>query len=152
MLLRPWICMWIFLLAGSGVAQGHGIFHETSKKEAVVIAARYDDGEPASYVQVRVTPPQGGKIEHQNGRTDKNGCFAFLPDLPGQWKITIDDGLGHKIDTELLVDEASGIQNKHDPLRVFPLWQAVVTGLSLIFGFFGVVMCFRVRKLHRQDR
>lgn len=149
---RLWICLWIFLMAASGIAHAHAIFHEATRKEAVVIAARYDDGEPASYAQVKVTSPKGGKIEHQNGRTDKNGCFAFLPDLPGQWKITIDDGLGHRIDTELVVKNASGIQNKQDPLRVFPMWQGVVTGLSLIFGFFGVLMYFRVRKLHRQDR
>jgi len=133
------------------MAHSHGIFQETTKKETVVIAVRYDDGEPASYAQVKISSPKGGNIEYQIGRTDKNGCFAFLPELPGRWRITIDDGLGHKIDTDFVVGDSPGIEKKA-PVTVCPRWHGVLTGLSLIFGISGLLMVFRMRKLSRQDR
>jgi nickel transport protein len=118
----------------------------------VVITAEFDDGEPASYAQVKIYSPDGGQIEYQNGRTDKNGCFAFLPDRPGEWNITIVDGMGHRIQTEFVADEASEIRKKQDTGGPFPKWQGIVTGLGLILGISGFIMYFRARKLHRLVR
>jgi hypothetical protein len=35
-------------------------------------------------------------VEHQNGRTDRNGKFVFCPDVPGKWLIKVNDGIGHE--------------------------------------------------------
>ena len=66
------LCVVCFLMT-TGIAYGHGMFHEIAGKDAVVVTAEYDDGEPMSYAGVKIFSPAGGKIEHQNGRTDKNG-------------------------------------------------------------------------------
>ena len=149
---KPWFYMLAVFLAASGTAHAHGMFHEITKQEAVVINAEFDDGEPASYAQVKVYSPGGGDIEHQNGRTDKNGCFAFLPDHSGEWRIVIDGGMGHRLQTAFVVDEASETRKKQNNVRACSTWQGVVTGLSLIFGISGFIMYFRARKLLRQSR
>ena len=52
------------------------------KTEAWCITAQYDDGEFMSYAGVEVKAP-GSDIAFQTGRTDRNGCFVFLPDAQG---------------------------------------------------------------------
>lgn len=39
--------------------------------------------------------PHDKEIEYQNGRTDKNGCFSFIPDDTGTWTVVINDGTDH---------------------------------------------------------
>ena len=146
----PWVLTWILVLATPGMLYAHGMSHEITKKEAVVITAEFDDGEPASYAQVKVFSPESGEIEYQNGRTDKHGCFAFLPDRPGEWNITILAGMGHRIETAFVANEALENQKKQDTGGVFPRWQGVVTGLGLIFGASEFITYFRIRKLQRQ--
>ena len=34
--------------------------------------------------------------EAASGSTDSRGHFAFVPDGPGPWRITVDDGMGHR--------------------------------------------------------
>jgi len=149
---QPWLYAWALLLAASGMAHAHGMFHEIGKREAVVINAEFDDGEPVSYAQVKVYSPGGKEIEHQNGRTDKNGCFAFVPDRSGEWEILVDGGMGHRIQAAFAVNEASEIRETQDTGRACPTWQRVATGLSLIFGVSGLIMYVGARKLHRQVR
>lgn len=139
------LCVVCFLMT-TGIAWGHGMFHEIAGKEAVVVTAEYDDGEPMSYADVKIYSPAGGKIEHQNGRTDKNGCFAFVPDSPGQWRIIIDGDMGHVIDTTFAVDEALAVVNKQEAGQGYPRWQGILTGLSVIFGLCGFACYLRARK------
>lgn len=152
MRLRPWIYAWAFLLAASGMAHAHGMFHEITRKETVVVTAEFDDGDPASYAQVKVYSPDGGEVEYQNGRTDRKGCFAFLPDRPGEWRIEIDGGMGHRILTAFVVNEASEAPKKQSSVGAWPKWHGIVTGLSLIFGICGFLMYFRAGKLDSQAR
>jgi len=43
------------LLATPSLASGHGVYHQVTRKEAVLVTAEYDDGEPMSYAEVKVT-------------------------------------------------------------------------------------------------
>jgi len=143
---RSWIYLWVIILTTSGIAYAHGVFHQITKTEAVLITAAYDDGEPMSYADVKIYSPASEKIEHQNGRTDKNGRFAFVPDLSGEWKITIDGGMGHVINTTFAVDEALAMVRKEETGTVCPKWHGIITGLGVIFGLCGFVYYFRARK------
>lgn len=150
MRLRPWIYAWAFLVATSSVGHAHGMFHEITRKETVVVTARFDDDEPATYAQVKVYSPEGGEIEYQNGRTDKKGCFAFLPDRPGEWRIAIDGGMGHRLSTAVVVTGLSEAPKELESGGAQPRWEGIVTGLSLIFGLCGFLMYLRARKLNGQ--
>jgi len=138
------------LLTATDIVCAHGMFHQIVKKEAVSITVEYDDGEPVSYADVKIHSPVAGKIEHQNGRTDKNGCFAFVPDLAGEWKIMIDGGMGHLINTTFVVGDVLNPEKKEKDGRIFTRWQGIVTGLSIIFGLSGFIYYFRARKLRIQ--
>ncbi len=135
-----------FLLATSGFAHAHGVFHEITKRDAVLISAEYDDGEPMSYAAVKIFSPSGGKIEHQNGRTDKNGRFAFVPDSPGPWRIIIDAEMGHLIDATFAVDDAFQIVAKEETERSGSKWCGLAAGIGIIFGLWGIASRFLARR------
>ena len=111
--------------------------------ETVIIEVAYDDGEPMSYAEVKIFSPDNKDIEHQNGRTDKNGCFAFLPDQPGEWKVIVNDGMGHGVVTEVKVKETMKIQTT---TKGWPRWQKLITGIGIIWGLAGLILYFRVRR------
>jgi nickel transport protein len=150
MQLRAWLYALAFLSAVSSVAHAHGLFHEVTRKEAVVVTALFDDGEPVTYAQVKVYSPDGGEIEYQNGRTDRKGSFAFLPDRPGEWRIAIDGGMGHRLNTAVVVNEISEAPKVRDSGGGRPRWPGLVTGLSLIFGLCGSLMYLKAKRLSRQ--
>ncbi len=112
----------------------------------VMIEASYDTGEPMSYARVEIHAPDS-KIKFQVGRTDRNGRFAFVPDVPGQWRLAVLDGLGHrlslnvKVTPELLAPHTTTKPAVLPPAA--PLYVpksrvgATLLGLLLIGGIFG---------------
>lgn len=82
---------------------GHGIM-VTAKESypCVVVNARYHGSK--ALVNARVTIRfEKEKKEFQMGNTDKNGSFSFLPDKAGQWIITVDDLIGHRVKKTITV-------------------------------------------------
>lgn len=124
----------------------HGMVHYFTEEQAMVIRAAYDDGEPMSYAEVKIYGPGDARFEHQNGRTDKHGCFAFVPDVPGQWRLTVDGGMGHMITTEVMVDETLALTEDSNNLPPPPRIYGIVTGLSIILGLTGLFAWFKGRK------
>ena len=71
----------------------------------LVVTAEYDTGEPMSHAKVKILAP-GAKLTFQSGRTDRNGRFCFFPDTGGDWKVVLDDEIGHRLEVMATVDEA----------------------------------------------
>jgi len=131
----------------------HGVDYEVKEGKAVVLKVGYDDGEPMSYAEVKIFSPENKDIEHQNGRTDKNGCFAFLPDQPGEWKVIVNDGMGHGVVTEIKVSaEGGSASGGKETMKIetaakgWPRWQKLITGIGIIWGLAGLILYFRVRR------
>lgn len=131
----------------------HGVDYEVKEGKAVVIRAGYDDGEPMSYAEIKIFSPDNKDIEHQNGRTDKNGCFAFLPDQIGEWRVVVNDGMGHGVVTEVEVfavgESASGGKEAmkiETTAKGWPRWQKLITGVSIIWGLAGLVFYLKAKK------
>ncbi len=97
-----YIC--IFLLTLTCIKDGgaHGLESIVSESVGVTstIDFQYSDGSPASFAQVKIWSPENDSIEFQNGRTDANGRFTFVPDADGVWRITVNDGMGHAVTLE----------------------------------------------------
>jgi len=114
----------------------------------MVVTAEYDDGEPLGYAVFEVYYP-GGKELFQSGVTDPNGCFSFLPDTPGKWKILVKDGMGHQVSLTADINDQQALKEKTAP-GVGPgqlsKIQPIITGLSLIFGLMGLVLLFKTKK------
>ena len=123
----------------------HGVDYEIKNGKAVTIKVEYDDGEPMNYAAVKIFSPADEKIEHQNGRTDKNGYFSFSPDQTGDWKITVEDGMGHGIATKFHVDETMEVEETRTNGDV-PRWYKLIVGISIIWGLAGTFFYFKARK------
>jgi len=135
---------YIIMLSSINSVLAHGVEYEIKENKAAIIKVGYDDGEPMSYAEVKIFSPYDAEIEYQNGRTDSNGCFAFIPDNPGEWKIVVNDGMGHGVVAKVPITEGIKVDIIH---HGFSRWQKLITGISIIFGLTGLIFYFRIRKI-----
>lgn len=98
-------CASAALLLAAGPAGAHEVLHAVERGRALALRAWYADGEPMAYCQYEVFSPADPKVPHQKGRTDRSGWVAFVPDLPGAWRVKVVDASGHGLETTV---EASG--------------------------------------------
>lgn len=140
---KVWLFILVVIFIYPGSLYAHGVVYEIKNDKAVIIKVGYDDGEPMIYAKVKIFPPADRKTEYQNGRTDKNGCFSFLPDQSGEWKITVSDGMGHGVNRTIKVEEAMEIENISVGL---PRWYKLIVGISVLWGLGGLVFFLMARK------
>jgi nickel transport protein len=134
----------------SNIAWAHGVAYEmVETSPAVTFKSGFSSGDPISYGQVLIYAPDNAEVEFQNGRTDKNGVFSFLPDQPGIWKVEVDGGLGHKLIFD--VEVAGSVKNelaaheKEAPLQGSIEIRALL-GISLIFNLCLAASYLRARR------
>ena len=126
----------------------HGV---TSKIDTggIVVSAMYDTGEAMDYARVTVSAP-GANLKFQSGRTDRNGRFCFFPDVSGDWKVVVDDEMGHRLEVNVTVDEAMAMQANRENGNSRPDFltrsEKAVMGVSIIFGISGILFGWKGRK------
>ncbi len=125
----------VLLAVGTPNALAHGVRHGVSEG-ATVVSATYDDGSPMSFCDVSVFGPDSSEHPYQEGTSDRNGCFAFVPDTNGVWKITVDDGMGHILKARIDVDSTQS--RRMDSTRHADRLGGVAVGIGVIFGCFGL--------------
>ncbi len=108
MRIKPFIIL-ALLSCCHGICLAHGASYTLLRDTSVVIKVKYSDGTAMSYAEVKIFSPNDDEIEYQNGRTDKNGCFAFVPNEQGVWMIKVNDGMGHGINEQVTIKEGSNI-------------------------------------------
>jgi len=120
----------------------HGVTHEVVET-GIGVRATYRDGTPMAYCDVAVFAPGETESEFQTGTTDPNGCFSFVPDTTGVWRVTADDGMGHLLSAEISMGpdgvESAETAPGYDKVR------SVIVGISVIFGLFGILGWIRSR-------
>ena len=141
----------IGLFLGEIDSHGHSINYQVLEK-GIAVRAFYSEKDPSSYSQYEIWGP-GDKedLPHQTGRTDKNGFLAFVPDRAGTWKIRLwgESSHGyHGFTTEVKVDKELNLESFSKPLLA--THTKLITGLSVIFGIFGIYAFLRSRK--KQDK
>ena len=134
----------------SNIAWAHGVAYEmVETSPAVTFKSGFSSGDPIAYGQVLIYAPDNAEVEFQNGRTDRNGVFSFLPDRPGIWKVEVDGGLGHKLifDVEVAGSEKNELSahEKEAPLQGSIEIKALL-GISLIFNLCLVASYLRARQ------
>lgn len=140
--------VWLSLIGLAGQCLGHTI-HYTVEPKGITIRVFYAADDPASYSEYEIFGP-GDNEPYQVGRTDRRGCLSLFPDRPGVWKIKV---LGesthgfHGVNLELKVDQALQAESFSRPLLA--THTRLITGLSLIFGIFGIYAYWRSRKARR---
>jgi nickel transport protein len=98
------------------------------------------------YAKVTIFSP-GTNQPFQVGNTDKNGRFCFYPDAPGEWRLTAEDGMGHRLEVRVPVTDQNILRTlaptsgAHSVSHTRSL--RVLTGLSAIFGLSGFLFWFQ---------
>jgi nickel transport protein len=89
-------------------------------------------------------------LTFQSGRTDRNGRFCFFPDAPGDWKVVVDDEMGHRLEVRVPVNEALVLQanEQRGETGESPLsrYEKALMGICIIFGVSGVLVWWRGKK------
>ena len=136
--------VFIFISISCVSAFAHSINYTFTRGESLSFKASFAEDDPMSFAMVKIYSPDNKEIEFQNGRTDKNGCFAFLPDKPGQWTITVTEETGHGFKETITVDKKLNItENKSHGLS---LPQKIFVSACIIWGAAGNVLYFKARK------
>ena len=132
------------LIAATGL-WAHGVHHSVTRDEAVIVNAMYQGNEPMAYAEVKIYSPADSEVEYQNARTDKNGKFAFYPDMKGEWTIKVNDGMGHgfteKVDVSTIHD--AGHSHAHSGLSAT---HKVIMTICIVWGFAGFYFYFKSRQ------
>ncbi|HEY3446523.1 MAG TPA: hypothetical protein VGK67_09160 [Myxococcales bacterium] len=89
------------------LALGHEVLPTVEQGRAWAMKIRYADGEALAYVPFEVYSPADPKIPYLKGRTDRSGYLAFVPDVPGPWRVKVIDDTGHGLDTTIEVGSAA---------------------------------------------
>ncbi len=88
----------------------HAVGYELKSTDAVqLLSFSYADGKPMDYCEVMVYGPEDEEIEFQNGRTDRRGFFAFLPESSGVWLVEVKDTKGHTGTVQVLIKDDDGV-------------------------------------------
>ncbi|MFV0347141.1 MAG: hypothetical protein ACK5JO_01045 [Halodesulfovibrio sp.] len=150
------------LVINASPALGHGVSYGMAESKALTVFFAYSGNEPMSYVPVLVFGPQSTPdLEFQNGRTDAQGKFAFVPDRPGEWRVEASDGTGHKGVMAVTVTEAmltsgdttsgeaasgDGAYSAAQSAGTPPMAERTILGLSLLANLLLGALLLRRRK------
>jgi nickel transport protein len=70
---------------------------------AVAVRAYESDGDPVASAAYQVYSPADPQKPWQEGRTDLAGWLAFVPSVPGAWRVRVIEATGHGLDVEVEV-------------------------------------------------
>jgi nickel transport protein len=133
----------------------------TGAARSEIVRFIYSTGEPMAFAIIRVFAPSKPAIETVQSITDRNGYFSFVPDEAGEWRVTAEDGMGHKGSITVPVIGASddadadaamtAASKSNTPLRIMLPFR-ILLGLSLIANVFAVYQfVLKKRELKKEN-
>jgi nickel transport protein len=106
-------------LLAPAAADAHGIEVEIDRREGGVAArARYEGGRPLAAARYEIVSPAHPERAFEEGRTDRHGWLAFVPDAPGAWRVRIADASGHGHVFTVEVPPAPAVAGARPPAAV----------------------------------
>ena len=139
------------VMTNARLASAHALrAAEIPQGQAVVMQFAYSTGEVPAYANVEVYGPADTGMEFQNGRTDAQGRFAFVPNAPGQWRVIMADNMGHRVVHETTVAENGGAAPTADAAA--DAWGRFATPLRALLGVSLLLNLGTMSVLWRQRR
>jgi nickel transport protein len=131
----------------------HGVEVSEATGQVALRTARfmYSTGEPMLFATIKVFTPSRPDAAAQESVADVNGYFSFVPFENGDWRLTAEDGMGHKGEIIIAVaDEAAPVETAANeapsPSARLPGPVAAILGLSLILNIFALWHFLGLRK------
>ncbi len=128
-----------------GTAIAHGVHTHTGSGNATTVTVTHEDGSPLAAESFTVHSPKGGSA-FMTGKTDRLGRAIFIPDVSGKWEVKIfsDDGHGAIVSIDVDLDALSNPTESEN--MEMGQAQKMITGVSVLFGIFGLVSFMVNRK------
>jgi len=136
----------------------HGVLvAATVSREAITGVASFADGSPivAANVEVSAISQSKSTSLKATSRTDDAGRFAFpTPRAAGEYRLTVDDGLGHRGAVQLIVDTEISDGNTQTlatttTSHTHSRWYMWLSGLGYVLGLFGAAALWFARRGNR---
>lgn len=124
-------------------ADAHEVRHHFSQQKASVVCLTYGDGSAFSYEQYELFF-NDEEVPRQVGRTDAEGRITFLPHREGRWRMKAFSEDGHGVD--LTIETGPSGTLAAAPATAVSHSRKLVTGISVIFGIFGLISLFLRRR------
>jgi hypothetical protein len=133
--------VWLVILPAAVFAHGVEIADVTGQREVYTIRFSYTDGTPMLFARVKVFPPSSPDAPAQESIADRNGYFSFVNDESGEWRLTAEDGMGHRGEIMVTTAAAPGAEEAGPPAQKTggeaSLAIRLCLGLSLILNIFA---------------
>ncbi len=88
-------------LLGATPMAAHEVLHSVERGRAVAVRAYESDGDALGDARYEVYSPADAARPYQEGRTDRNGWLAFVPDRAGSWRVRVFGEAGHGLDVRV---------------------------------------------------
>jgi nickel transport protein len=128
------------VLPAAGFA--HGVESSEATGQVAIRTARfmYSTGEPMLFAKIKVFTPSKPDAPAQESLADLNGYFSFVPFESGEWRLTAEDGMGHRGEIVIAVEDAAETPGAgpEAPSARLPALAAAALGLSLILNIFAL--------------
>lgn len=132
------------------LGRAHEVLHDVERGKAVAVRAYESDGTALGDAQYEVFSPASTE-PYLQGRTDRHGWLAFVPDVPGAWRVRVVEGSGHGLDTTIDVSPDGSPSQRSAPA---PGGAAValrpLVGVVLIAAIFGALFALARRKARQR--
>jgi nickel transport protein len=119
-----------------------------ASKAAQTLRFNYTTGDPMMYATVKLYPPSAPDREILQSITDRQGVFSFMPDETGEWRISAEDGMGHK--GEIMVSAADPAETSSPAAAPAPgkppLAVSALLGVSLTGNVFTLLFIAAARR------
>jgi nickel transport protein len=95
-----------------------------------------------AFAKIKMYPPSTMErnVESLVSITDRNGMFSFIPDEEGEWRVDIEDGMGHKGSITVNAGTPTGGAEAASTgsSGKLPLSVSIILGLSLMLNIFAL--------------
>jgi nickel transport protein len=141
--------LWVLAVLASGfifpcAAAAHGVeVSEVTGQHGIrTVRFTYTDGTSMLFAKIKVFPPSSPDVPAQESIADRDGYFSFIPFENGSWRLTAQDGMGHKGEIVVTVatetEAAAADTAKAASAGKLPRLFGIVLGLSLILNIFAL--------------
>ncbi|HSN90080.1 MAG TPA: hypothetical protein VLS93_02530 [Anaeromyxobacteraceae bacterium] len=137
------------LLQAPGPARAHEALHEIDRGRAVAVRAAHADGAPMAGCPWRVFSPADANDPHQRGSTDRRGWLAFVPDVPGAWRVEVADAGGHGFSTVVEVGASAAHDHGTGAVSTLAFVLRPLAGLAAIGALFAILLAVHRRRSRR---